>query len=69
MKDNYDALKNSSAMILMTEWKIYRNPDLSKMKKYMKKYIIFDGRNQYDPLILKEKGFEYYGIGRGNTSQ
>ena len=67
--NQYDAIKDVNALILSTEWKIFRNPDFNILKKNMTEHIIFDGRNQYDPLILKEKGFEYYGIGRGNTSQ
>ena len=62
--DSYDALNNSDALVLMTEWKMFRNPNLSKMKKTMKNLCIFDGRNQYDPEYIRENGFEYKGIGR-----
>jgi UDPglucose 6-dehydrogenase len=62
--DNYTALENSDALVLMTEWKMFRNPSLSKMKELMQNLCIFDGRNQYDPDYMRENGFEYKGIGR-----
>ena len=62
--DNYAALENSDALVLMTEWKMFRNPSLSKMKELMNNLCIFDGRNQYDPGYMRENGFEYKGIGR-----
>ncbi len=60
----YDAIKNVDAMVLVTEWKIFRQPDFEAMKKLMKTPTIFDGRNQYDPKELKAMGFFYSGIGR-----
>ncbi len=60
----YDALKDADALILVTEWKPFRHPDFSLMKQIMKQPIIFDGRNQYDPAHLRADGFEYSGIGR-----
>jgi UDPglucose 6-dehydrogenase len=51
-------------MVLMTEWKPFRHPDFSHIKKIMKTAVIFDGRNQYDPVLLRDAGFEYSGIGR-----
>jgi UDPglucose 6-dehydrogenase len=62
--DNYAALENSDALVLMTEWKMFRNPSLQKMKEKMQNLCIFDGRNQYDPEFMKKNGFEYKGIGR-----
>ncbi len=63
-KNNYSALKNSSGLILVTEWNEFRRPDFEKMKSLMKDKVIFDGRNIYNPKLLKSKGFAYYGIGR-----
>ncbi len=60
----YDALSGVDALILVTEWKPFRHPDFTAMKKLMKQSIIFDGRNQYDPAFVKQEGFEYTGIGR-----
>jgi UDPglucose 6-dehydrogenase len=60
----YDTLKGVDALILVTEWKPFRHPDFALMKQLMKRPIIFDGRNQYDPAQLRADGFEYSGIGR-----
>jgi len=60
----YDSLKDADAMIIMNEWNEFRKPDFDKMKTLMKTPVIFDGRNIYNPRILKEKKFVYYGIGR-----
>jgi UDPglucose 6-dehydrogenase len=60
----YDALKDADAMVLVTEWKPFRQPDFNAMKRLMKNLVIIDGRNQYDPETLKAEGFEYSGIGR-----
>lgn len=66
-ENQYDALKEVDALVLVTEWKSFCYPDLNVMKKLMRQPIIFDGRNQYDPKHLREANFEYYGIGRGNA--
>lgn len=63
-KNSYEALENADAMLLLTEWNEFRRPDFDKMKSLMKNLVIIDGRNQYDPQRLKEKGFEYICIGR-----
>ncbi|WP_127475604.1 UDP-glucose dehydrogenase family protein [Sulfurivermis fontis] len=63
----YDALDGADAMVLVTEWKPFRNPDFDRIKKTLTAPIIFDGRNQYDPSELKDLGFEYFGIGRGKV--
>lgn len=60
----YEVLKNSSALVLLTEWKEFRSPDFKELKNQLKNPIIFDGRNQYNTFNLKEKGFEYYQIGK-----
>ncbi len=63
--DNYyDTLKAADALLIVTEWNEFRRPDFDKMKSLMKRPVIFDGRNIYDPKFMKEKGFEYFGIGR-----
>ena len=62
--NQYEALQAVDAMLLVTEWKPFRNPDLAAMGRSMKQKIIFDGRNQYDPNYIREEGFEYFGVGR-----
>ncbi|MDR7866280.1 MAG: UDP-glucose/GDP-mannose dehydrogenase family protein [Sporomusaceae bacterium] len=63
-KGQYDAVDGVDAVILVTEWKPFRTPDFKQMRKRMRLPVIFDGRNQYDPQVAEQYGFEYYGIGR-----
>jgi len=60
----YDALDGAEALVLVTEWKPFRYPDFGVAKKRMKRLVVFDGRNLYDPMELRSLGFEYFGIGR-----
>lgn len=60
----YDAIADVNALILMTEWNQFRQPDFRAMEHIMRSKVIFDGRNQYDPQRLREQGWEYVGIGR-----
>ena len=62
--NNYEALKGADALAVITEWNEFRRPDFDRMKSLMKRPVIFDGRNIYDPKLMKEKGFVYFGIGR-----
>lgn len=62
--DYYDVLKGAAALIVATEWKNFRSPDLERMKELMNSPVIFDGRNIFDPSQVSEVGFAYYGIGR-----
>ena len=64
VEHQHDAVKDVDALVLVTEWKPFRYPDFAAMKKAMKTPVIFDGRNIYDPAILRQEGFEYVGIGR-----
>ncbi len=63
-EDQYEALKGADALVLVTEWQEFREPDFKKMKALMNQHVIFDGRNLYKPEKIREMGFEYYGIGR-----
>ncbi len=60
----YQALEGADAMLLVTEWKPFRIPDLDAMRRIMKQPMIFDGRNQYDPELIRGAGFGYVGVGR-----
>jgi UDPglucose 6-dehydrogenase len=64
-KHEYDALKGADALIIATEWAEFRSPDFKKIKQELKKPLVFDGRNIYNPEYMKDEGFEYYSIGRG----
>ena len=59
-----EAVAGADALVLLTEWGIYRNLDLADLKANLASPIIFDGRNLYDPAQMREAGFEYHGIGR-----
>ena len=61
---SFDVLENADALILVTEWREFREPDFDKMASMMNSKLIFDGRNQYDPKTMKDLGFEYFSVGR-----
>jgi UDPglucose 6-dehydrogenase len=58
------ALDGADALVVITEWQEFRSPDFATIKTKLKTAAIFDGRNLYDPQVLKEMGFEYFPIGR-----
>jgi UDPglucose 6-dehydrogenase len=62
--DPYEAVINTDAVALMTEWSEFHLPDFTRMSELMKERVIFDGRNIYDPDQIRKLGFTYYGIGR-----
>ena len=63
-KDMWTPLSSADALILVTEWKQFRQPDFDKIKQSLKAPVIFDGRNQYSITLMKELGIEYHCIGR-----
>ena len=58
------ALDGADALIIITEWKEFRSPDFEDMKKRLKSPVVFDGRNLYDPALMREAGIEYFSMGR-----
>ena len=66
-RNQYDVLKDADALLLVTEWLSFREPDFEKMLSLMKAPVIFDGRNQYNPKTLARIGFQYHCIGRPNV--
>jgi len=62
---SYDALNGADALVLVTEWTEFREPDFERIGSLLKKPVIFDGRNIWNPEKLRKRGFTYYGIGRG----
>lgn len=66
--DEYSALKDADALVICTEWGIFRNPDFDKMGKLMNDKVIFDGRNLFDNEEMNSKGFYYNSIGRKTVS-
>ena len=60
----YGAVEDVDALVICTEWGVFRTPNFNTMKELMKEPTIFDGRNLYDTLEMKEEGFHYESIGR-----
>ena len=63
--DQYEAVIDTDALVLITEWPEFRMPNFRVMEKLLKEKLIFDGRNIYDPEEMEENGYVYYAIGRG----
>jgi len=63
-EDMYGASENSDALILLTEWKEFRAPDMGRLLSNLRTPVIFDGRNVFDPAVMKRLGARYYSIGR-----
>jgi len=59
-----DALKGADALLIVTEWKVFRSPNFDTMKSLLKAPLVFDGRNLYEPQAMREMGFDYLPIGR-----
>ena len=62
-----NTLENADALVICTEWQTFKAPDFNFIKLKLKQPVIFDGRNLFNPQKLKEMGFTYYGIGRGDS--
>jgi UDPglucose 6-dehydrogenase len=62
-------LHGADALVIVTEWREFRSPDFEEIKKTLTAPVIFDGRNLYDPSQMRELGFSYYAIGRGDAAK
>jgi len=67
VQNGYDALDGADALVIFTDWQEFRNPDFEVIAKKLKKPVIFDGRNLYNPDIVKKTGIEYHSIGRASV--
>ncbi len=63
----YPALDGADALVVVTEWKEFRSPDLDRVRASLKEPVIFDGRNIFEPKAIESAGIAYYGIGRGRS--
>lgn len=63
-KDPYEAVKTADVLVITTEWSQFKNLDLNKLKKLLKRAIIIDGRNLFNPAQMKKAGFKYISVGR-----
>ena len=59
-----EAARGADALVIMTEWKAFRSPDFEELGRVLKAPVIFDGRNLYEPAVVRSHGLEYYPIGR-----
>jgi len=64
---NYDALRGADALVIVTDWNEYRHPDFARVKEHLKRPVIVDGRNLYEPDKMQELGLSYYSIGRAKV--
>ncbi|HEX6634480.1 MAG TPA: UDP-glucose/GDP-mannose dehydrogenase family protein, partial [Usitatibacter sp.] len=59
-----EAVQGADALVIMTEWKAFRSPDFDELKRELKHPVVFDGRNLYEPAVMRAHGLEYHAIGR-----
>jgi UDPglucose 6-dehydrogenase len=64
----YEVLENAQALLIVTEWKEFKSPDFHLIHQTLKLPVIFDGRNLFEPEVMQERLFEYYGVGRHNSA-
>jgi UDPglucose 6-dehydrogenase len=69
LQNGYDALDGADALVIFTDWQEFRNPDFEAIAAKLKQPAIFDGRNLYDPEVVRKAGIEYYSIGRAPVLQ
>jgi UDPglucose 6-dehydrogenase len=62
---SYQACEDADALVLVTEWNEFREPDFERIRKLLRQPVLFDGRNIYNPELLQRMGFTYFGVGRG----
>ena len=67
-RTNYDALSGADGLIILTEWNEFRHPNFQRIKTQLRQPVIFDGRNLYDPALMRALEFTYYSIGRRPVS-
>lgn len=63
-QDQYQVCDGADALLVVTEWNQFRNPDFERIRGLLKTPLLFDGRNLYDPAAMHDRGFAYFGIGR-----
>jgi UDPglucose 6-dehydrogenase len=66
-QNGYDALAGAEALVIFTDWQEFRNPDFGAIAAKLQRPVIFDGRNLYDPDVVKKAGIEYHSIGRASV--
>src|ERR1700761_8358643 len=67
--DEMDVARGADALVILTEWKVFKSPDFDSLKQHLRTPLIFDGRNLYEPEAMRELGIEYHAIGRQHAQQ
>jgi len=67
--DQAGALEGSDALLIVTEWRQFKSPDFDQIRTTLKQPVVFDGRNLYDPAMMKSMGIDYHGIGRAAAAR
>jgi UDPglucose 6-dehydrogenase len=67
-RDTYETLEGADGLVVLTDWQQFRNPDFELVAKRLRKAVLFDGRNLYDPAYVKQMGIEYHGVGRASQT-
>ena len=62
--NEYEVLKNADALLIATEWGVFKNPDFNRVTQLLNEKVIFDGRNLYDLEKMTSLGYRYFSIGR-----
>lgn len=65
--DPYSVVDGADSLVICTEWKVFQSPDFEKVKSLLRAPLIFDGRNIFNPNLMKKMGFHYYGVARGES--
>ncbi|MBU0552869.1 UDP-glucose/GDP-mannose dehydrogenase family protein [Myxococcota bacterium] len=65
--DHYACLDGADALFVVTEWSLFRRPEFDELERRLKARVIFDGRNLYDPARMRQRGFKYFAVGRGDA--
>ena len=63
-ENSYDILNGAEALVVVTDWQEFRNPDFERIAQSLNRPVVFDGRNLYDPDYVRDRGIEYHCIGR-----
>jgi UDPglucose 6-dehydrogenase len=69
VSEEMEAAAGADALVIVTEWKVFKSPDFDSLKALLKAPVIFDGRNLYEPESMSEQGIEYHAIGRQHAQQ
>ena len=64
-----EALEGADALVIVTEWKEFRSPDFEAIRTALRQPLVFDGRNLFEPALMKSLGIEYHAIGRAQPAQ